>query len=261
MASRSRGLIDGGADLLLVETIFDTLNAKAALFAIERDLRRDAASTLPVMISGTITDLSGRTLSGPDAGGVLEFGAPRAAVRRRPQLRARRRARCAPHIAELGARRRHAGLRLSQRRPAQRIRRLRREPGIHGASCSANSPRPASSTSSAAAAAPRPSTSRAIAEAVARHAAARDSRDRSRSCGSPASSRSRSTPDIPFVNVGERTNVTGSAKFRKLITAGDYAARARGRARAGRERRADHRRQHGRGPARLRSGDGRPSST
>ena len=65
------------------------------------------------------------------------------------------------------------------------------------------------------------------------------------------------TTDIPFVNVGERTNVTGSAKFRKLITDGDYAGGARRRARSGRERRADHRRQHGRGPARLREGDGR----
>ncbi len=58
-----RGLIDGGVDLLLVETIFDTLNAKAALFAINSELaRRDIR--LPVMVSGTITDLSGRTLSG-----------------------------------------------------------------------------------------------------------------------------------------------------------------------------------------------------
>ena len=63
------------------------------------------------------------------------------------------------------------------------------------------------------------------------------------------------TPEIPFVNVGERTNVTGSARFRKLITAGDYAGGARGRARPGRERRPDHRRQHGRGPARFRAGD------
>ena len=65
---------------------------------------------------------------------------------------------------------------------------------------------------------------RAIAEAVARQGAARDPRGRRRCCACRASSRSRSTPEIPFVNVGERTNVTGSAKFRKLITAGDYAA-------------------------------------
>ena len=56
-------LIEGGADLLLVETIFDTLNAKAALFAIEQVLEQ-SSTRLPVMISGTITDASGRTLSG-----------------------------------------------------------------------------------------------------------------------------------------------------------------------------------------------------
>ncbi|MEM6862405.1 MAG: methionine synthase [Myxococcota bacterium] len=58
-----RGLVDGGADILLVETVFDTLNAKAALFAIDK-FRDEKGLDLPVMISGTITDASGRTLSG-----------------------------------------------------------------------------------------------------------------------------------------------------------------------------------------------------
>lgn len=58
-----KGLIDGGADILLVETIFDTLNAKAALFAIQ-SLFEDIGEEFPVMVSGTITDASGRTLSG-----------------------------------------------------------------------------------------------------------------------------------------------------------------------------------------------------
>jgi 5-methyltetrahydrofolate--homocysteine methyltransferase len=57
------GLIDGGADLLLVETVFDTLNAKAALFAIQQTFDRRGAR-LPIIVSGTITDASGRTLSG-----------------------------------------------------------------------------------------------------------------------------------------------------------------------------------------------------
>jgi len=57
------GLIDGGADLLLVETIFDTLNAKAALFAIE-EVKEEKKIDIPIMVSGTITDASGRTLSG-----------------------------------------------------------------------------------------------------------------------------------------------------------------------------------------------------
>lgn len=57
------GLIDGGVDLLLVETIFDTLNAKAALFAIE-EVKEERKIDIPIMVSGTITDASGRTLSG-----------------------------------------------------------------------------------------------------------------------------------------------------------------------------------------------------
>ena len=59
-----RGLVDGGVDVLLVETIFDTLNAKAAIFAIKEYFRKIGKPALPIMISGTITDASGRTLSG-----------------------------------------------------------------------------------------------------------------------------------------------------------------------------------------------------
>jgi len=59
----ARGLVEGGADLLLIETIFDTLNAKAAIFAVE-ELFEELGRRMPVMISGTITDASGRTLSG-----------------------------------------------------------------------------------------------------------------------------------------------------------------------------------------------------
>lgn len=58
------GLVDGGVDVLLVETIFDTLNAKAAIYAINKYFRDSKKEKLPVMISGTITDASGRTLSG-----------------------------------------------------------------------------------------------------------------------------------------------------------------------------------------------------
>ena len=60
---QAKGLLDGGVDLLLVETIFDTLNAKAALFAIQ-DLFEELGREVPIMVSGTITDASGRTLSG-----------------------------------------------------------------------------------------------------------------------------------------------------------------------------------------------------
>ena len=59
-----KGLVEGGVDLLLIETIFDTLNAKAAVFAIKKFFRETGKKELPIMISGTITDASGRTLSG-----------------------------------------------------------------------------------------------------------------------------------------------------------------------------------------------------
>ncbi|MDQ6609792.1 MAG: homocysteine S-methyltransferase family protein [Bacteroidota bacterium] len=59
-----KGLVDGGVDLLLIETIFDTLNAKAAIFAVKKYFRDTNQNELPIMISGTITDASGRTLSG-----------------------------------------------------------------------------------------------------------------------------------------------------------------------------------------------------
>jgi 5-methyltetrahydrofolate--homocysteine methyltransferase len=59
----TRGLMEGGADIILIETIFDTLNAKAAIFAVQ-DVFRESGVELPIMISGTITDQSGRTLSG-----------------------------------------------------------------------------------------------------------------------------------------------------------------------------------------------------
>ncbi len=65
-AEAVRGLMDGGADLILIETVFDTLNAKAALFATE-EVFEEKGVRLPISVSGTITDLSGRTLSGQTA--------------------------------------------------------------------------------------------------------------------------------------------------------------------------------------------------
>lgn len=67
---QAASLIKGGADLLLVETVFDTLNAKAALFAIE-ELKEELQTDIPIMVSGTITDASGRTLSGQTAEAFL----------------------------------------------------------------------------------------------------------------------------------------------------------------------------------------------
>ncbi|CAA0147347.1 homocysteine S-methyltransferase family protein [Tenacibaculum maritimum] len=67
---QAEALLDGGADILLVETVFDTLNAKAALFAIE-EVKQERNITVPIMVSGTITDASGRTLSGQTAEAFL----------------------------------------------------------------------------------------------------------------------------------------------------------------------------------------------
>ncbi len=67
---QAEALLDGGSDLLLVETVFDTLNAKAALFAIE-EIKEERKIEIPVMVSGTITDASGRTLSGQTAEAFL----------------------------------------------------------------------------------------------------------------------------------------------------------------------------------------------
>ena len=67
---QSEALLDGGSDILLVETVFDTLNAKAALFAIE-EIKNERQIEIPVMVSGTITDASGRTLSGQTAEAFL----------------------------------------------------------------------------------------------------------------------------------------------------------------------------------------------
>lgn len=67
---QSEALLDGGSDLLLVETIFDTLNAKAALFAID-EIQEERNIKIPIMVSGTITDASGRTLSGQTAEAFL----------------------------------------------------------------------------------------------------------------------------------------------------------------------------------------------
>ncbi|TYP75896.1 homocysteine S-methyltransferase family protein [Aquimarina intermedia] len=69
-ALQVNALLDGGVDVLLVETVFDTLNAKAALFAIE-EIKEERECNIPIMISGTITDASGRTLSGQTAEAFL----------------------------------------------------------------------------------------------------------------------------------------------------------------------------------------------
>ena len=214
------GLIDGGADLILIETIFDTLNAKAAIFACEERFLAKGIR-LPLMISGTITDLSGRTLSGqtPTAFWNSVRHAKPFAVGLNCALGADA---MRPHLQELSGAADtfisaypNAGLPnefgqydQSPEEMADLVSGFAEEGIVNvvGGCCGST-----------------PAHIAAIAEAVKGRAPRLPAEHR------PFMSLSGLEPfeltkDIPFVNVGERTNVTGSAKFRKLITAGDFAA-------------------------------------
>ncbi len=135
---QAEALVDGGADILLAETVFDTLNLKACLFAID-DLFAKRRIKLPVMVSVTITDLSGRTLSGQTLAAFL------ASIEHADLLSVG--INCAlgpalmrPYVEELSqlcptwtSCHPNAGL-------AQRVRRLRRDAGADGRRARANSP-------------------------------------------------------------------------------------------------------------------------
>ncbi len=130
----ARGLIDGGADLLLIETIFDTLNAKAAIFAVEAAF--DALGTrVPVMISGTITDASGRTLSGQTTEAFWN-----SVAHARPLSVgfncALGPAALRQYVQELSRVGSGPGEHSSERRAAQRVRAVRRDPGEDGGGAS-----------------------------------------------------------------------------------------------------------------------------
>ena len=219
-AEQVRGLIDGGADLLLIETIFDTLNAKAAIFAIS-EICEERGLDVPVMISGTITDRSGRLLSGQTPGAFwnsvkhakpVTIGLNCALGAREMRAHIDDLSRLADtfvcaypnaglpnefgyydespdYMAELLGEFADAGL-----------------VNVVGGCCGTT-----------------PDHIAAIAKAVAGKAprAIPDLPKQLRLSGLESFAL---TPEIPFVNVGERTNVTGSAKFRKLVTAGDYSA-------------------------------------
>jgi 5-methyltetrahydrofolate--homocysteine methyltransferase len=215
-----KGLLDGGVDLLLVETIFDTLNAKAALYAIA-EICEERGIDVPVMVSGTITDKSGRLLSGqmPEAfwnsvrhakpvtiGFNCALGAE--------DLRA--------HIADIGrvadtlvCAYPNAGLPNEFGQYDESPDYMARLIGEFASAGLVNIVGGCCGTT--------PDHIAAIAAAVAPH------RPRIVPTIEPRLRLSGLEPfaltdAIPFVNVGERTNVTGSARFRKLITAGDYTA-------------------------------------
>ena len=215
-----RGLIDGGADILLVETVFDTLNCKAALYAIESHFAAGHAR-LPVMISGTITDASGRTLSGQTAAAFY------ASVAHVQPLSVG--LNCAlgvellrPYVHELaqvaecrvsahpnaGLPNAFGGYDETAEFMAGHLKQWAQDGmlNIVGGCCGTT-----------------PDHIRAIADAVAGIAPRPlpEPRHVLRLAGlEPLDIRD----DSLFVNIGERTNVTGSKRFANLIKAGDYEA-------------------------------------
>jgi len=215
-----RGLIVGGADLLLIETIFDTLNAKAAIYAIA-EVMEERGLNLPVMISGTITDRSGRILSGqtPEAfwnsiAHTLPISIGLNCALGAREMRA--------HIAELSrvadtlvCAYPNAGLPNEFGHYDEGPEAMAAQMGEFAASGLINIAGGCCGTT--------PEHIRAIARAVAGKPprAVPKIVPMLRLSGLEAFTL---TPQIPFVNVGERTNVTGSARFRKLVTAGDYSA-------------------------------------
>jgi len=218
-AEAARALMEGGADFLMVETIFDTLNAKAALYAV-REIERERGGRIPVMISGTITDASGRTLSGQTTEAFWN------SVRHAEPFLiglncALGAADLRPYVAELS---RVADTRVSahpnaglpnefgeyDETPEEMAAVVREfaESGLVnlvGGCCGTT-----------------PEHIRRLREAI-EPLAPRVVPDLPRECRLSGLEPLNIGPDDLFVNVGERTNVTGSAKFRKLIEAGDYA--------------------------------------
>ena len=214
----ARGLLDGGADALAVETIFDTLNAKAALFAIEDEFEA-RGMRWPVIISGTITDKSGRTLSGQTADAFYH------SVRHvRPFAVGLN---CALGAAELrqhvDALSRIAETRISTYPNAGLPNEFGEydESPEHMASILDGFARDGLINLVGGCCGTTPDHIRAIAETVQKY------ETRSIPQITPYMRLSglepfTLTPQTNFVNIGERTNVTGSARFRKLVREGDY---------------------------------------
>jgi 5-methyltetrahydrofolate--homocysteine methyltransferase len=215
-AEQIRGLRDGGVDLLLVETIFDTLNAKAAILAA-----RETAPELPLWISVTIVDLSGRTLSGQTLEAFwtsIEHADP-LIVGVNCSLGARE---LRPYVAELsqlatcltsahpnaGLPNAFGGYDETPDVTSALLHEFARDGllNVVGSCCGST-----------------PEHTRAIAAAVRglppRQVPPRQPRPRFSGL-----ERFEIGPDTGFVLVGERTNVTGSARFRRLVEAGDYGA-------------------------------------
>lgn len=212
------GLIDGGADLLLVETIFDTLNAKAALFAIESYFDQHDIH-FPIMISGTITDASGRTLSGQTTEAFwnsishvqpISIGlncALGAEQLRQYVEELSRIATC--HVSahpNAGLPNEFGEYDESPEAMAIHIEEWAKSGflNIIGGCCGTS-----------------PAHIKAIADVVAK-VSPRSPAENNHHCRLSGLEPFNITPESLYVNVGERTNVTGSARFAKLIKEGDY---------------------------------------
>jgi len=214
----TRALIEGGVDILLIETIFDTLNAKAAVFAVEQ-IFEDSGTRLPVMISGTITDASGRTLTGQVTEAFwnslrharpLSIGLNCALGAKQLRQYVEELSRIADvHISAHP----NAGLPNEfgeyDETPAEIAAELADWAAngfinIVGGCCGTT-----------------PDHIQAIVEAVSQHPPRRLP-EISPGCRLSGLEPCNITADSLFVNVGERTNVTGSAIFKRLILAGNY---------------------------------------
>jgi len=217
-AEAARGLIEGGSDILLVETVFDTLNAKAALFACEM-VFDEIGRTLPIWVSGTITDLSGRTLTGQTVEAFwhsirhaqpLIVGLNCALGAKELRQYVMELSNCAETLVachpNAGLPNEFGGYDDSPEYMAGLIREFATSGMLNvvGGCCGTT-----------------PEHIKAIVETVA-DVAPRIVPEKPRQLRLSGLEPFTLTSDIPFVNVGERTNVTGSAKFRKLITDGKY---------------------------------------
>jgi 5-methyltetrahydrofolate--homocysteine methyltransferase len=214
----TRGLIKGGSDVIMIETVFDTLNCKAAIFAIE-EVFAEAGLRLPVWISGTITDLSGRTLTGqtPTAFWHSVRHADPFAIGLNCALGAKE---LRPYIAELagacdtlvsahpnaGLPNEFGGYDESPETMAEMIGEFARSGlvNIVGGCCGT-----------------KPDHIAAFGKAIS-DVPPRAIPQKPKYMRLSGLEPFTLTPDLNFINVGERTNITGSAKFRKLIAANDY---------------------------------------
>ncbi len=219
-AEAATGLIEGGSDILMVETVFDTLNCKAALIAID-DVFTELGFRLPVMISGTITDASGRTLSGQTVAAFwnsvrhakpacIGLNCALGATELRPWLQELAKvAECPVSVhPNAGLPNELGGYDDTPENMAAVIAEFASAGLINmaGGCCGT-----------------RPEHIKAIAAALRNHKT-RTPPAPIPYCQLAGLEPLTLTPDLNFINVGERTNVTGSAIFRRLIQADDFEA-------------------------------------